>query len=164
MLALVGPPGSGKSTIAATYAAHLGEHTRVLSLDAYRARLSKWGEEADQAVTPRAIGALHADLADHLDAGRSVIVDATNARAKDRKKLLRIAREHAAATAAVLVLPPLPVCQERNAHRDATVGACGYARQVPALVVASMHAAITVNRPLGSEDWDMVTEVSPGRR
>lgn len=163
VLVLVGPPGSGKSTLAASYAAHGGEDVRVLSLDAYRARLSKWGEEADQAVTPCAIGALHTDLAHHLDAGRPAIVDATHARAKDRKKLLRIARDHAAVTSAVLVLPPVSVCQERNARRDATVGACGYARQVPAAVVASMHAAITVNRPLDSEDWDTVTDVSPGR-
>lgn len=163
VLALIGPPGSGKSTLAAAYARHLGEHGRVLSLDAYRARLSKWGEEADQAATPRALGALYADLADHLDAGQVVVVDATHARAKERKKLLRTARAHAAVTSAVLLLPPVPVCQDRNARRDATVGACGHARQVPAAVIASMHAAITTNWPLDNEDWDIVTDVSPGR-
>lgn len=157
MLALVGPPGAGKSTLAVTHAATLGEHAVVLSLDAYRAAWSPWGEEADQAVTFRAITSMYRDLDRHLAADHPVVVDATNAKARERRKLLAIAIPRGAVTTALVVLTPLEVCLARNARRDGTVDPSGYARRVPDDVVARIHATISTNFSLlAGEGWHRI--------
>lgn len=160
LVALVGPPGSGKSTFATALAERTGQRVSVLCLDRYRALLSAWGDEADQYVTPWAVADLHTDLDEHLGQRRLVIVDATNAEALNRQQLLDIAVRHGAVTAAAVLLPDLAGCQARNALRDPTVGACGWARQVPAVVVAAMHEAITGDLPyLADEGWKTVVRV-----
>ncbi|GAA2798429.1 AAA family ATPase [Saccharopolyspora taberi] len=154
LVALVGPPGSGKSTFAAALVKQVARPVSVLCLDEYRARVSAWGDEADQYVTPWAVANLHIDLDEHLAQRRLVVVDATNAESPHRRQLLEIAARHGAVTAAAVLLPALGVCQAHNAQRDPTVGACGWARQVPAVKVADMHAAITGDLPhLADEGW-----------
>lgn len=153
LLVLIGPPGSGKSTLAAT----APREARVLSLDAYRATFSPYGEEADQAVTPLAVAALHADLDRYLSKRVPVVVDATNAIAAHRRTLLDIAARHDVVTTALVVLPSLELCQERNAAREAAPGACGYAPRVDPARLTEMHQAITADVPaLLQEGWHHV--------
>lgn len=157
LIALIGPPASGKSTLAAALAAR-DRNVVVLSSDAYRARVSQWGDAADQAASAAAFDLLHIELDEHLAAGHRVVVDATNAAAEHRQALIAIADRHAARTRAIVVLPELRVCVQRNALRDPTVGACGFARQVPVQTIVALHAAITGDSwgQIPSEGWHVV--------
>lgn len=156
LVALIGPPGAGKSTLARQLAAGLPDAV-VLSLDATRAALSPHGDEADQAVTETAVHAWHAAIDVELARGRTVIADATSAVAAHRQQLLALAAEHDAPTTAVVVLPSLEEVQARNATRPAKPGACGYSRRVPAEIVAAMHATITAEvSTLAAEGWGAV--------
>jgi predicted kinase len=161
LLALIGPPGAGKSTLAARLAGELPGRSVVLSLDAYRRLLSPHRDESDQSVTPQAVERLHADLDRELAASRRVVVDATNAEMPHRQALLDIADRHHAHTIAVVVLPPLAVTTARNASRPAAPGPAGWSRRVPAGAVAAMHAAISQSLPhLPAEGWKEVRHLS----
>lgn len=160
LVVLVGAPGSGKSTLARGLVAESSPGAVLLSMDALRARLSPWGDEADQSVTTAAAMRLRSELADALRSGRDVVVDATNARARTRRQLLKIARAAAAGAIAVVVRTPLELCLERNARRPASAGPSGWPRRVPEESVRSMHGTISANAAaIPREGWDTVVEV-----
>lgn len=107
LVAVVGPPGAGKSTFARAYAARLRGLPVVLSLDAFRAEASRYNDPSDQSVTRQAVHELFGTLAAYLSEGRTVVVDATNAERPHRLDLLRVAEPYDALTAAVVILPDL---------------------------------------------------------
>lgn len=88
LIALVGVPGSGKSTVAARAG------LPVVSSDGVRGEL--YGDPAIQGDPAVVWGEVHARLAAHLAAGRSVILDATNVDPGHRAPLLAIASAHGA--------------------------------------------------------------------
>lgn len=160
LVVLVGAPGSGKSTLARELITGSAPGAVLLSMDALRARLSPWGDEADQSVTTAAAMRLQAELEDALRSGRDAVVDATNARARNRRRLLKIARAAGAGAIAVVVRTPLELCLERNARRPAPAGPSGWPRRVPEESIRSMHATISANAPtIPGEGWDAVVEV-----
>lgn len=163
LTALIGPPGAGKSTAAASYAAQTG--AVVLSLDQLRAACSPHGDEADQAATPDAVRALHTAITEHLAARRSVLVDSTNAVRAHRLALLDLARPFRALSAALVLCPPLRVCLDRNDQRDASPGECGFPRRVPPETITLMHDQITRDLPtLHTEGWDRITMLEDAAR
>ncbi len=100
LVVLVGPAGSGKTTLAARHFAP----DEILASDAFRARLGS-GED-DQAASRRAFSALHAAVARRLVAGQLTVVDATSVWRRARDGLLRRARwATVPAVALVLDLP-----------------------------------------------------------
>jgi predicted kinase len=153
LLALVGPPGAGKTTDRCRY-----PNTQVVSLDNNRRLLSWCGCSSNQDPVLRAHAVELAFTTAHraLTAGRTVLWDATNADRADRLALLVLAAETGARPAAGVVLPPLDVVLSQNARRSTTPCSCGYTRRVPEPVVRDMHAAITAALPgLNAEGWNL---------
>lgn len=115
LVLLVGAAGSGKSSLAG---AHFPP-TDILSSDALRAAIS--GDEADQAASRAAFSALHREVTKRLRAGRLVVVDATNVRARHRRPLLVAARDARVPVSAIVLDLARDVVQARNADRDRIV-------------------------------------------
>jgi protein phosphatase len=112
VVALIGVSGSGKSTFAR-------EHfrpTEILSSDVFRGLVSD--DENDQSATQEAFDALYYLLEKRLARGRLTVVDATNVRAEDRKRLLEVARKHHCLAVAIVINTPERVCLERNQQRS----------------------------------------------
>ena len=111
LVALVGMSGSGKSSFAAR---HFGS-TEVISSDFCRGLVSD--DENDQNATEAAFEVLHFIAAKRLEAGKLVVVDATNVQPEARRGLVSLAkRQHVLAVAIVLDVPEA-VCAARNSDR-----------------------------------------------
>ena len=111
LVALIGPSGSGKSTFARQHFLP----TEILSSDVCRGWVSD--DENDQTASSDAFDVLYYIASKRLAAGRLTVVDATNVRMEDRKRLVELARQfHVLPTAIVFNLPE-SVCHERNATR-----------------------------------------------
>ena len=111
LVALIGPSGAGKSTFARRHF----KATEVISSDACRGWVSD--DENNQAATGDAFEVLYFIAAKRLAAGRLTVIDATNVRAEDRKRLVALAREYHVLPVAVVFDLPERVCHERNASR-----------------------------------------------
>src|SRR6476661_487908 len=111
LVAFVGASGSGKSTFARRHFLP----TEVLSSDFFRGLVSD--DENDQAATRDAFDALYYMLAKRLARGRLTVVDATNVRPDDRKRLIENARQYHCFAVAIVIDAPEKVCLERNRHR-----------------------------------------------
>jgi protein phosphatase len=112
LVALIGPSGAGKSTFARQHFLP----TEVISSDFCRGLVGD--DENDQAVTKDAFDVLYYIAAKRLAAGRFTVVDATNVRAEDRKRLIALAREYHVLPAAIVFDLPERICHERNAARS----------------------------------------------
>lgn len=111
LVALIGPSGSGKSTFARKHFL-LSE---VISSDACRALVAD--DENDQSATGDAFDVLYFIARKRLAAGRLTVVDATNVRPEDRKRLVELAREYHVLPSAIVFDLPERVCQDRNVAR-----------------------------------------------
>ncbi len=111
LVALIGASGSGKSTFGRQHFLP----TEILSSDFFRGLVSD--DENDQASTPDAFDALYYMLEKRLARGRLTVVDATNVRAEDRKRLIEKARKYHCFAVAIVLNTPEKVCQERNVSR-----------------------------------------------
>lgn len=111
LVLLVGASGSGKSTFAARHFAP----TEILSSDGFRGLVGD--DEADQSATAAAFDVLMRVLAHRLRRGRLSVVDATNARSVDRRRLLLLAASARRPTAAIVFDLPEEVSQGRNRAR-----------------------------------------------
>jgi len=112
LVALVGPSGSGKSTFAHRHFLP----TEVLSSDVCRGWVSD--DENDQEATKDAFDVLHFVARKRLAAGRLTVVDATNVRPEDRKRLVELAREFHVLPAAIAFDLSERLCHERNERRS----------------------------------------------
>jgi len=111
LVALVGASGSGKSTLARRHFLP----TEVLSSDFFRGMVSD--DENDQSCTHDAFDALYYMLDKRLSRGKLAVVDATNVRAEDRKRLVEHARKYHCFAVALVVNTPVRICHERNRSR-----------------------------------------------
>lgn len=112
LVALIGASGSGKSTLARGHFLP----TEVLSSDFFRGLVSD--DENDQTCTHDAFDALYYMLEKRLARGKLTVVDATNVRAEDRKRLIEHARKYHGFAVPIVVNTPEKTCQERNSHRS----------------------------------------------
>jgi protein phosphatase len=87
----------------------------VLSSDFFRGLVSD--DENDQAATGDAFDALYYMLAKRLARGRLTVVDATNVRPEDRKRLVEHARQYHCFAIAIVVNASEKTCLERNRNR-----------------------------------------------
>ncbi|MDP4027145.1 polynucleotide kinase-phosphatase [Methylobacterium sp. NEAU 140] len=111
LVVLIGASGSGKSTFARRHFAA----TEVISSDACRGLVAD--DENDQTATPDAFALLGTILDLRLKGRRLTVVDATNVRPEDRRKLVEIARRWHALCVAVVLDPGEDACRARNAAR-----------------------------------------------
>lgn len=111
MVMLVGASGAGKSSFARK---HFKE-TEILSSDFYRGLVAD--DENDQNATGDAFDVLRYILNKRLANKKLCVIDATNVRPEDRKPLIKIAREHHALSAAIVLKLPEKLCHERNKNR-----------------------------------------------
>lgn len=111
LVALIGPSGSGKSTFGRRHFLP----SEVISSDACRALVAD--DENDQSATGDAFDVLYFIARKRLAAGRLTVVDATNVRPEDRKRLVELAREFHVLPSAVVFDLPERVCQDRNRAR-----------------------------------------------
>jgi protein phosphatase len=112
LVALIGASGSGKSTFARQHFLP----TEVLSSDFFRGLMSD--DENDQASTPDAFDALYYILEKRLARGKLTVLDATNVRTEDRKRIVETARKYHCFAVAIVVDTPERICQERNNNRS----------------------------------------------
>lgn len=111
LVLLIGASGSGKSTFARKHFLA----TEVVSSDACRGIVSDDANALD--ATDDAFQLLHATLDLRLKRRKLTVVDATNVRSEDRKRLLEIAKRWHALPTAIVIDPGERICLERNALR-----------------------------------------------
>lgn len=111
LVALIGSSGSGKSTFARRHFLP----SEVLSSDACRALVSN--DENNQTATADAFDVLYFIARKRLAAGLLTVIDATNVRPEDRKRVVALAREFHVLPAAIVFDLPERVCQDRNVAR-----------------------------------------------
>ncbi len=112
LVVLVGVSGAGKSTFA-------GKHflpSEVVSSDFCRGLVSD--DENDQQATSDAFDVLNYIVGKRLARGRLTVVDATSVRAEDRKRLVRLAKEHDCLAVAIVLNVPPKIAGERNEARE----------------------------------------------
>jgi protein phosphatase len=110
LVALIGASGSGKSTFGRRHFLP----TEVLSSDFFRGLVSD--DENDQAATGDAFDALYYMLAKRLARGRLTVVDATNVRPEDRKRLVEHARQYHCFAIAIVLNASEKTCLERTSR------------------------------------------------
>lgn len=118
---MVGLPGSGKSTVAKTFG------FPVFSSDQYRLKLL--GNENDQSNNQKVFNALHKDIKEALQEGKSVVYDATNINRKARKQAIECAKNIDCEIIAYVKCPDIATCVARNNLRE---------RKVPEEVIMGM--------------------------
>ena len=111
LVVLIGAAGSGKTTLARRHF----EPSEILSSDAFRARLGT-GED-DQDATGPAFRALHAALRRRLSQGLLTVVDATNVRRSDRRRLIRRADDTRSPAVAIVLDLGLEACLDGDLER-----------------------------------------------
>ena len=133
LVVLMGAAGAGKST----FAAARFKSTEVVSSDLCRALVAD--DEDDQAATPAAFEVLHLIASLRLRRRRLTVVDAVDARPRDRRPLLELAAERDCAAVAVVLGLPEELCVGRDRLRPG--------RTVGARVIAEQHAAVERSLP-----------------
>ncbi|MCL7496067.1 AAA family ATPase [Streptomyces sp. MCA2] len=137
LCALVGPPGSGKSTFAARY-----PNSWRVSLDTYRCLATD--SEADQSATPVAVQIQTLLLDARLSRSLPVLVDSTNVYPNVRAGLIARARYWQRPAVAVLFDIPLAMVEAQNACRD---------RVVPSHIVREHHQLLPTTDQLHAEGF-----------
>ncbi|MBD8524274.1 polynucleotide kinase-phosphatase [Pseudomarimonas arenosa] len=112
LVALIGASGSGKSSFARRHFLP----SEVISSDCCRALVSD--DENDQSASKDAFDVLYYIAGKRLAAGRLTVIDATNVRPEDRKRLVALAREYHVLPVAIVFDLPERVCHERNEARS----------------------------------------------
>ncbi|PWV46926.1 polynucleotide kinase-phosphatase [Chitinophaga sp. S165] len=111
LVVMVGASGSGKSTFARQWF----KAAEVVSSDTCREIVSN--DENSLDASEDAFDLLHYIVGKRLKRGLLTVVDATNVRPEDRKKLVALAREYHVLPAAIVLNMSERVCLDRNQKR-----------------------------------------------
>ena len=111
LVLLVGPSGSGKSTFARSHFTS----TEIVSSDALREMVSD--NAADQDASAEAFRLLALIANGRLRRRLTTVIDATNLRAVNRKRLRQVASRYGIPTVAIAFDLPVQVFLERNQRR-----------------------------------------------
>lgn len=111
LVALIGASGSGKSSFARKWF----KPSEIVSSDFCRLLVSD--DENSMDASADAFDVLYYIVGKRLKRGLLTVVDATNVRPEDRKRLVALAREHHALPAAIILNMPEGVCIERTKTR-----------------------------------------------
>ena len=111
LVLLIGTSGSGKSTFAHRHFAPY----EIVSSDRCRGIVSN--DENSLSATSDAFDLVHYIIGKRLNNRLLTVVDATNVQAKDRQKLINLAREYHTLPVAIVLDLPEEICQTRNQTR-----------------------------------------------
>ncbi len=111
LVVMVGASGSGKSTFARQWF----KAAEVVSSDTCREIVSN--DENSLDASEDAFDLLHYIVGKRLKRGLLTVVDATNVRPEDRKKLVALAREYHVLPAAIVLNMSERICLDRNQRR-----------------------------------------------
>lgn len=112
---MVGLPGSGKSY----FTRRLMESTPLVWVESDRLRKLLFGQPSYSAEeSQRLFGAIHQVVRRLLASGRSVVLDATNLRERNRQRLYEIADEQGAKLLLVRLWAPAAVIKKRLEQRQ----------------------------------------------
>lgn len=111
LVILAGASGSGKSSFARQWFSP----TEIVSSDACRGIVSN--NENSMDASADAFDLLYFIVGKRLKRGLLTVVDATNIRPEDRKRLVQLAREYYVMPVALVLNMPVQVCMERNRQR-----------------------------------------------
>jgi polynucleotide kinase-phosphatase len=109
---LMGVPGSGKSTFANKYF----KQSEILSSDYFRELISD--NKYNQTVSGKAFNTLYYVLERRLEVGKLSVIDATNLRKDDRKRILDIARHQNCGVTLIVFNTNKNVCIDRIKNRQ----------------------------------------------
>lgn len=146
LILTIGAPGSGKSTYIQNYIKSHPE-TIILSSDALRAKFGR--DESDQSVTGAVFSYIKRTLPTLLASGKSVILDATNINAKDRKDHINAGLQNGCEIIAWVFERNKELLVQRNKERGEKGG-----RNVPEFVIDKMLTKY--QRPSQSEGFDEI--------
>ena len=150
----IGIPGSGKTSVLKNFADKY-KYDYVCPDDI---RFELTGDAGDQSRNGDVWPIANSRLAESLDAGRTVVLDATSAKLVDRKKLIRLAREHGVDKIfGVYVDTPLEVAKERNLDKIRD-------RVVPEHIIDDMYQNLENNPPSPEEGIDMIVTLDEFHR
>lgn len=143
---MIGVPGSGKSTVARRLADILD--LTYICPDDIREELS--GDANDQTVTPQAWRLTHERAEQSLGRDNSIIIDATYARERDRRRDIELYRSFGAkAVVGVFVDAPVEIAMERNQNPER-------GRVVPDNVIKNMAANLEQDPPAETDGFDQL--------
>lgn len=146
-IVMIGNSGSGKSTLAKELSKALG--IKTLCVDEIRKELT--GDELDQDHNTYIWGLFYKQAYKLLHSGKCVIVDATNAKAKDRRKLVDRLKEHCDIMLGIWVDTPIDVCISRNQNRPVPR---------PEHAIERMGYTLSVNPPtIGKDGFSAIWRV-----
>lgn len=123
VLMLAGLPGVGKSD----FARRVSAGCPFLVLESDRLRKALFARpEYTAGENRRLFDACHRVMGEFLGLGYPVLLDATNARERDRAPVYAVARRYGAPLAVAVVTAPRGVVRERLRRREAGLGAGGW--------------------------------------
>ena len=151
-LITIGLPGSGKSSLARQFCDQ-GLDWRWVSTDNIRQQL--FGAPEVQGPWPLVEAELLGKVAQAFQAGQNVVLDATHARRRQRRRAVMQLRDAGFKQLFGLWLDlPVGLCQMRNRRRE---------RVVPADVIRRMQRYLCSTPPAASEGFTQLWRGRPGR-
>lgn len=153
LLLLIGLPGSGKSTLVKQLIAECPQ-MQLISTDAIRGQL--FGDEIIQGPWFLIWQEVERRLQQAVSANKSAIFDATNARRRDRRELIVLARNLGfTQVVGIWLTTPVWLCLARNKRRP---------RRVPEEVILRMHRQLRDAPPSLEEGLDCLMKIGIGCR
>jgi predicted kinase len=146
----IGLPGSGKTTLLKKMAAQDG--AVYICPDDIRAEEAFGGDAADQSRNREVWTEAYRRIDAALSAGRNVVIDATNAKQPDRRRLVAHCRQKADQVKGVWFNTPYRVCLERNRGR---------VRVVPEFTMGIMAGWLEACPPTEADGFDQLVVLDP---
>jgi len=147
LVMLIGPPGSGKSSLANYISTNCVDYVRI-SPDDLRQKLL--GNAADQSNNQMIFAEAYRQIQTNLSIKHNVVFDATNCRLFHRRKAIKSLKQYCDILIGVQMHTSLDKCLENNFNRD---------RYVPEEVIKLMHNSLINNPPKLSEGYDMLISI-----
>ena len=141
---MCGVSGSGKTTWAQNFI-EMNPQTCYISTDKIRGEL--WGDENDQRSPDVVFQTAYGRLDRRVNLNQDVIFDATNLRARDRKRLIKRVRQlnDKVKLVCIVMSVDLEECIQRQQNRE---------RQVPRNVITNQY--VKMQYPFPDEGWDEI--------
>lgn len=148
ILILIGCPSSGKSALANNLIKH-NPNYQIISTDNVRTQL--FGDESIQGYWLQVENEVFRQFKEHINAGHSIIYDATNAKRPWRMQLIQKIKQLGDIDIIGLHLKtPLGICKQWNQQRD---------RQVPEFVIDDYFQALKQFPPIPAEGFTAVIDI-----